>query len=130
MQRFAEPYMGKWIVAYGDSLTIPDAPTIADRFHLASVELDTNRVTVTGACLHSGRLIFSAPRAETLAVRWSGSIDEALLQGWPADLGPFGGVSLAWRGRDSLRGSVLFDQRVRAQVPRGTTAQFVAGRAP
>lgn len=130
MRRFSEPYVGHWAVAYGDTLTIPDAPTLADRFRLAAVQLDTHRMVVGGACLQTGRLIFAAPRAETLAVRWSGNLDQALVQGWPSDLGPFGGVALAWQGRDSLRGSVLFDERVGAQVPTGTTAQFVAGRAP
>lgn len=116
-------------MAYGDTLTIPDAPSLADRFRLAAVVLDTNRVALGGACRHTGQLIFAAPRAETLAVRWSGNLDQALVQGWPSDLGPFGGIALAWRGRDSLRGSVLFDERLGAQVPTGTTAQFMAGRA-
>jgi hypothetical protein len=130
MRRFAEPYTGHWVVAYGDSLTLPDAPTLADRFRVAAVVLDTNRMVAGRACLNTGRLIFSDPRAETLAVRWSGDPGQALVQGWPADLGPFGGLALRWRGRDSLVGSVLFDERMGAQVPSGTTAQFVAGRAP
>jgi hypothetical protein len=129
MRRFAEPYVGRWVVAYGDSLTIPGAPTLADKFRLAAVELDTSRVVTDGVCLNTGRLIFSAPRADTLAIRWSGDPGQALVQGWPNDLGPFGGVALRWRGRDSLLGSVLFDERLGAQVPGGTTAQFVAGRA-
>ena len=130
MRRFSEPYAGRWTVAYGDTLTIPDAPSLADRFRLAAVVLDTNRVVLGRLCLQTGQLIFAAPRAETLAVRWSGNLDQALVQGWPSDLGPFGGIALAWRGRDSLRGSVLFDERLGAHVPTGTTAQFVAGRAP
>ena len=130
MRRFAEPYVGRWVVAYGDSLTIPDAPSLADRFRVAAVELDTQRVVVSGACVQTGRLIFAEPRADTLAVRWTGDPGQALVQGWPADLGPFGGISLRWRGRDSLVGSVLFDERMGAQVPGGTTAQFVAGRSP
>ena len=130
MRRFAEPYVGRWVVAYGDTLTIPDAPSLADRFRVTAVELDTTRDVVGGTCLQRGRLIFAVPRAETLAVRWSGNLDQALVQGWPSDLGPFGGIALAWRGRDSLRGSVLFDERMGAQVPTGTTAQFMAGRAP
>ena len=130
MRRFAEPYTGRWIVAYGDSLTIPDAPALADRFRLAALELDTSHVVAGGVCRNTGRLIFTVPRAETLAVRWWGDPGQALVQGWPNDLGPFAGVALTWRGRDSLRGSVLFDQRLGTQVPTGTTAQFVAGRAP
>jgi len=130
MRRFSEPYAGHWTVAYGDTLTIPDAPSLADRFRLAAVVLDTSRVVLGRVCLQTGQLIFGAPRAETLAVRWSGNLDQALVQGWPSDLGPFGGIALAWRGRDSLRGSVLFDERLGAQVPTGTTAQFVAGRTP
>lgn len=129
MRRFAEPYTGRWTVAYGDSLTIPDAPALADRFRLAGVELDTNHVVAHGACVNTGRLIFTKPHAETLAVRWTADPGQALVQGWPADLGPFGGIGLRWRGRDSLLGSVLFDERMGAQVPGGTTAQFVAGRS-
>lgn len=130
MRRFGEPYAGRWVVAYGDTLTIPDAPTLADHFRLAAVELDTTRVVVGNTCLQTGRIIFASPRVDTLAVRWSGNLDQALVRGWPSDLGPFGGLALAWRGRDSLRGSLLFDERLGAQVPTGTTAQFVAGRAP
>ncbi len=130
MRRFAEPYVGRWVVAYGDSLTIPDAPTLADRFRVAAVELDSAHLVANGACVNTGRMIFAEPKPDTLAVRWTGDPGQALVQGWPADLGPFGGVALRWRGRDSLVGSVLFDQRMGAQVPGGTTAQFVAGRAP
>lgn len=130
MRRFAEPYIGRWVVAYGDTLTIPEAPALADRFRVAAIELDSTRVLAAGVCLHTGRLIFAVPRAETLAVRWVGDPAQAMLQGWPADLGPFGGLALAPMGRDSLRISVLFDERLGAQVPTGTTAQFVAGRAP
>ena len=68
------------------------------------------------------------PRAETLAVTWFGQPEQAIVNGWPADLGPFAGLSLAWWGRDSLRGSVLFDARLGVQVRPGVTAQFVAGR--
>lgn len=130
MRRFAEPYVGHWVVAYGDSLTIPDAPALADRFRVAAIELDSTRVVQEGICLHTGRLRFAEPRADTVAVRWVGDPGYALVRGWPADLGPFGGLALAWRGRDSLRATLLFDERLGAQVPAGTTAQFVAGRAP
>lgn len=130
MRRFAEPYVGHWLVAYGDTLTIPDAPTLADRFRVAAVVLDSARVVADGVCLHTGQLIFAVPRAETLAVRWIGDPAQAMVRGWPADLGPFGGLALSWMGRDSLRASVLFDERLGAQVPSGTTAQFVAGRGP
>jgi hypothetical protein len=130
MRRFAEPYFGRWDVAYGDTLTIPDAPALADRFRVATIVLDSSRVVEEGVCRHTGQLVFAVPRAETLAVRWIGDPAHALVHGWPADLGPFGGLALAWRGRDSLRASVLFDERLGAQVPVGTTAQFVAGRAP
>jgi hypothetical protein len=130
MRRFSEPYAGQWTVAYGDTLTIPGAPSLADRFRLAAIVLDTSRVVLGRVCLQTGQLIIAAPRAETLAVRWSANLDQALVRGWPGDLGPFGGIALVWRGRDSLRGSVLFDEQLRAQVPTGTTAQFMAGRTP
>src|SRR3989442_1173049 len=69
-----------------------------------------------------------SPRAETLAVTWVGSPEQALIYGWPTDLGPFGGIGAAVSG-DSLRGAILFEQRVGIQVTPGTTARFVAGRA-
>jgi len=73
-------------------------------------------------------MTFSVPRAETLAVTWFGQPEQAIVNGWPADLGPFAGLSLVWWGPDSLRGSVLFDSRLGVQVRPGVTAQFVAGR--
>ncbi len=128
LQRFSRPYAGHWVVARGDTLTFPDSPPISDRFRLADVVLDTAPAIAGNACVFRGRLVFRAPRAETLAVRWFGQPEQAIVQGWPADLGPFAGVSLAWWGKDSLRGSVLFDARLGVQVRPGVTAQFVAGR--
>ena len=127
--RYSAPYVGQWIVAHGDTLTLPEEPRLADRFRLAAVTLDSERVMAGRNCLLSGRLVFSAPKAETLSVHWFGQPEQAIVQGWPADLGPFGGLALARYGPDSLRGSVLFDQRMGVQVPSGVTAQFVAGRA-
>jgi hypothetical protein len=92
------------------------------------VVLDTARTIAGKDCLLRGQLVFRIPRAETLAVRWFGQPEQAIVEGWPADVGPFAGVSLAWWGRDSLRGSVLFDARLGVQVRPGVTAQFVAGR--
>jgi len=128
LQRFSRPYAGHWVVARGDTLTFPDSPPISDRFRLADVVLDTAPAIAANACVFRGRLVFRTPRAETLAVRWFGQPEQAIVQGWPADLGPFAGVSLAWWGKDSLRGSVLFDARLGVQVRPGVTAQFVAGR--
>lgn len=101
---------------------------MSDRFRLTDVVLDTARTTAGKDCLLRGQLVFRVPRAETLAVRWFGQPEQAIVEGWPADVGPFAGVSLAWWGRDSLRGSVLFDARLGVQVRPGVTAQFVAGR--
>ena len=56
-----------------------------------------------------------------------GSPEQALIYGWPTDLGPFGGIGAAVSG-DSLRGAILFEQRVGIRVTPGTTARFVAGR--
>jgi hypothetical protein len=126
--RYSAPYVGHWIIARGDTMTLPEEPRLSDRFRLAAVTLDSERVVVGRNCLLSGRLVFSAPRAETLSVRWFGQPEQAIVQGWPADIGPFAGLAVALFGSDSLRGSVLFDQRMGVQVPSGVTAQFVAGR--
>ncbi len=128
LDRFSRPYAGHWVVAHGDTLTFPDSPQMSDRFRLAAVVLDTMTVVVRRDCLLRGRIVFRVPRAETLAVTWYGQPEQAIVNGWPADLGPFAGLSLAWWGRDSLRGSVLFDSRLGVQVRPGVTAQFVAGR--
>ena len=128
LERFSRPYAGEWVVARGDTLTFPDSPQMSDRFRLAAVVLDTATAVVGRDCLLRGRIVFRAPRAETLAVTWFGQPEQAIVNGWPADLGPFAGLSLAWVGPDSLRGSVLFDARLGVQVRPGVTAQFVAGR--
>jgi hypothetical protein len=128
LHRHSVPYAGQWIVARGDSLTFPDAPALSDRFRLSEITLDTATVVVDRDCLFHGQIVFRAPRAETLAVSWFGQPEQALVSGWPADLGPFAGLSLAWAGRDSLSGAVLLDARLGVQAQPGMTAQFVAGR--
>jgi hypothetical protein len=128
LERFSRPYAGHWVVARGDSLTFPDSPPMSDRFRLTTVVLDTTTIVSGKNCLFRGRIAFSVPRAETLAVTWFGQPEQAIVNGWPAELGPFAGVSLAWWGSDSLRGSVLFDSRLGVRVRAGVTAQFVAGR--
>lgn len=128
LSRYSRPYMGDWIVARGDSLTFPDAPQMSDRFRLHEIVLDTATVVVGRECVFRGRIVFRAPRAETLAVTWFGQPEQAIVSGWPADLGPFAGVSLAWAGRDSLSGSVLIDAKLGVQARPGMTARFVAGR--
>src|SRR5207253_9098657 len=72
--------------------------------------------------------VFAVPRAETLAVTWYGSPEQALIYGWPADLGLFAGVG-ASRVGDSLVCAILFDAQLGVQVRAGVTARFVAGRA-
>jgi len=126
VSRYAQHYAGHWVVARGDTLTLVQT---GDRFKLRAVVLDTDRVAVGRACRLRGVVVFQAPRAETLAVTWVGSPEQALIYGWPADLGPFGGIGAAVSG-DSLRGAILFEQRVGVQVTPGTTARFVAGRVP
>ena len=123
--RFSQPYVGHWVVARGDSLTLPE---LGDRFKLTAVILDSVRVAVSGTCRFKGALVFAVPRAETLAVTWYGSPEQALIYGWPADLGPFAGVG-ASRVGDSLVGAILFDSQLGVQVRPGVTARFVAGRA-
>jgi hypothetical protein len=123
--RFAQPYVGHWRVARGDTLTLPQ---LGDRFKLRDVWLDTGRVAVGGTCHFTGALVFTVPRAETLAVTWYGVPEQALIYGWPADLGPFAGIG-ASRVGDSLVGAVLFDSRLGVEVRPGVTARFIAGRA-
>lgn len=130
LHRFSTPYAGHWAVARGDTLTFPDAPAMSDRFRLSTIMLDTATVVVDRECLFRGQIVFRAPRAETLAVTWFGQPEQAIVSGWPADLGPFAGLSLAWSGadRDSLSGAILLDSRLGVQARPGLTARFVAGR--
>jgi len=123
--RYTTRYAGHWVVAHGDTLTLPQ---MGDRFKLSTVTLDTARVAAGRTCRFRGALVFQAPRAETLAVTWLGQPDQALIYGWPAELGPFAGIG-AVRVGDSLAGAILFDERLGVRVPPGVTARFVAGRA-
>ncbi len=77
-----------------------------------------------------GTIVFRAPRADTVSASWFGQPEQAIVTGWPADLGPFAGLSLAWAssGRDSLSGAILFDAKLGVQARPGMTARFVAGR--
>ena len=123
--RYATRYAGHWVVARGDTLTLPQ---MGDRFKLRTVTLDTARVAVGRTCRFRGALVFQAPRADTLAVTWLGQPEQALIYGWPPELGPFAGIG-AVRVGDSLAGAILFDERLGVRVPPGVTARFVAGRA-
>lgn len=123
--RYSERYVGHWRVARGDSVTLPE---MGDRFKLSDVVLDTTRIAIGRVCRYRGELVFQLPRAETLAVTWFGSPDQALIYGWPADLGPFAGIG-AVRVGDSLAGAILFDERLGVRVRPGVTARFLAGRA-
>lgn len=120
------PYVGRWIVAHGDSMTLPD---VGDRFELTAIELDTATSLFGRECVFSGRLLFAIPR-DTIDVQWYGQPENAIVMGWPPEQGAIAGVSLAWWGRDSLRGTLLFDERMGVRVRPGLTGQFVAGRAP
>jgi len=124
---WSRPYVGTWVVGHGDTLTLPQ---MGDRFRLAGFTLDTDTVSLGGGreCRFRGRLLFSAPRAETLAVTWYAVPERVTIYGWPVDLGPFAGLWVSWWGRDSLRGTLLFDQALGVQVRPGVTAGFVAGR--
>jgi len=127
LHHYSVPYAGHWVVARGDTLTFPDAPGMSDRFRLGAITLDTGTVIVGRECVFRGQIVFRAPRAETLAVSWFGQPEQAIVSGWPADLGPFAGVSLAWAGRDSLSGAILMDSKLGVQARPGMTARFVAG---
>jgi hypothetical protein len=125
--RSSVPYAGRWVVARGDTLTLPDG--MGDRFRLTELWLDSTTTVVGPACRFGGALVFAAPRAETLAVTWFGEPEQLVIFGWPAELGPFAGIGASWWGRDSLRGAILFDERLGVRMAPGVTAQFVAGRA-
>lgn len=129
LSRYSRPYVGHWVFARGDTLTFPDVPGMSDRFRLGEIVLDTATVVVGRECIFRGRITFTAPRAESLAVSWFGQPEQAIVSGWPADLGPFAGLSLTSYGPDSLRGAILFDAKLGVQARPGMTAQFVAGRA-
>lgn len=123
-RHLSEPYVGRWNVARGDTLTLPQ---MGDRFRLAALILDTGRVETGTACRFRGTIVFAAPRAETLAVTWVAQPPQAFVYGWPADLGPFGGLGVSVAG-DSLHGALLFDSRLGMRVTPGLTARFVASR--
>jgi len=129
LRRYSLPYAGHWVVARGDTLTFPDAPAMSDRFRLSDISLDTATIVLGQECVFRGLIVFRAPRAETLAVSWFGQPEQAIVSGWPADVGPFAGLSLTWAGHDSLSGAILMDSKLGVQARPGMTAQFVAGRA-
>lgn len=122
--RLSRPYVGRWRVARGDTLTLPQ---MGDPFKLTELILDTARVETGTTCRLAGALAFAAPRVETFVVTWMGQPQQAFIYGWPADLGPFGGIGVTLTG-DSLRGALLFDSRLGMRVTPGLTAQFVASR--
>lgn len=128
LRRYSLPYAGHWKVTRGDTLTFPAAPAMSDRFRLDAITLDTTTVVVGRECVFRGHIVFRAPRADTLAVTWFGQPEQAIVSGWPADVGPFAGVSLAPSGRDSLSGAILLDAKLGVQAKPGMTARFVAGR--
>ena len=100
---------------------------MGDRFKLTELILDTPRVETGATCRFAGAIAFGAPRTETFTVTWIGEPQQAFIYGWPADLGPFGGIGVSLTG-DSLRGALLFDSRLGMRVKPGLTAQFVAIR--
>ena len=129
LSRYSMPYAGHWVVARGDTLTFPDAPAMSDRFRLTDIVLDTSTMLADRECIFRGQIVFRLPRAETLAVSWFGQPEHAIVSGWPAELGPFAGLSLTWAGKDSVSGAILMDSKLGVQAKPGMTAQFVAGRA-
>src|SRR5207245_11097334 len=99
---FSQPYVGHWVVARGDTLTLPE---LGDRFKLTDVILDSVRAAVSGTCRFKGALVFAVPRAETLAATWYASPAQAMIDGWPVQLGPSAGVGPSRVGhpRDAAR---------------------------
>jgi len=126
LERFSRPFAGHWVVASGDTLTLPQG--MGERFRLTDIVLDTTTTIVNGECVFRGTLVFAAPRADTLAVAWFGQPEQMIVLGWPADLGPFAGIGASFYRGDSLHGAILFDERLGVQLRPGVTAQFVAGR--
>ena len=129
LRRYSLPYAGDWVVVRGDTMTFPNAPQMSDRFRLGDIRLDTTTIVVDRECVFRGQITFRLPRPETLTVTWFGQPEQAIVSGWPVDLGPFAGVSLAPSGRDSASGTILMDSRLGVQARPGMTARFVAGRA-
>src|SRR5207244_10157929 len=111
-------------------MTFPTAPGMSDRFRLGDITLDTATRVVGRECVFRGRVVFRAPRADTLAVTWFGQPEQAIVSGWPADLGPFAALSLAWAGRASLSGSVLLDSQLGVDARTGMLSRRVAARSP
>ncbi|HTI05011.1 MAG TPA: hypothetical protein VL549_06820 [Gemmatimonadales bacterium] len=130
LRRFSLPYAGRWTVARGDTLTFPDAPAMSDHFRLAEITLDTVPVAVGRDCVLRGQIVFRAPRADTIVATWFGQPEHAIVTGWPADLGPFAGLSLTASGgnADSMSGAILLDSKLGVQARPGMTARFVVGR--
>ena len=127
LRESSRPYAGTWVVTHGDTITFPQ---MGDRFRLVAFTLDSDTVAVAHDCVFRGSLTFAVPKAETLAVTWFGVPERVTVFGWPAEMEPISGFDARWwDGRDSLRGELLFNERVGIQVRPGVTAQFVAGRA-
>src|SRR2546425_2380675 len=122
--RYAARYIGHWVVAHGDTLTLPQ---MGDRFKLTNVVLDTARVAVGRDCHFRGTLVFQVPRAETLAVTWLGAPEQALIYGLPAELRPFGGIGALPVG-GSLAWGILVHQPRGVQGRPGVTAPLIARR--
>src|SRR5207247_7448696 len=121
LRRYSLPCAGHWVVARGDTLTFPAAPGMSDRFRLGDITLDTATVVVGRECVFRGRIVFRAPRADTLTATWFGQPEQAIVSGWPADVGPFAGVSLAWAGRASLSGWILVGFKLGVHARAGVT---------
>jgi hypothetical protein len=126
MLRASQSFIGRWQVTRADTMTLPE---MGDRFTVAAIILDSMRVQAGTACRLRGTLIFAVPRADTFAVTWASEGGPAFVYGWPADLGPFGGMGVTLSG-DTLRGALLFDARLGVQMKPGVTAQLVARRMP
>jgi len=126
LERFSRPYAGHWVLVSGDTLTLPGG--MGERFRLTDIVLDTTTTMANRECVFRGTLVFAVPRAESLTVAWFGQPEQMIVLGWPADLGPFAGIGASFYRGDSLRGAILFDERMGVRMRPGVTAGFVAGR--
>src|SRR5260370_37228395 len=111
LRRYSLPSAGHWVVARGDTVTFPDAPQMGDRYKLSDIVLDTTTVVVGRECVFRGKIMFRAPRADTVSASSFGQPEQAIVTGWPARLRPCCALALAWASYcpDSRSVPLLFE---------------------
>src|SRR5207237_8353178 len=84
LRRYSLPYAGRWIVARGDTVTFPAAPQVSDHFKLGEIVLDTTTVIADRDCVCRGKIVFRAPRADTITPRELAHPERPTARRWPA----------------------------------------------